>query len=83
LEPATFGVPILTGQHIDKFPEAKQLQQLEGLHLVRDAEELENILSRLLKDTDFRSQTGMITSRFINDNVGATNCVMEYLEKHS
>ena len=83
LEPATFGVPILTGQHIDKFPEAKQLQQLEGLHLVRDAEELENILSRLLKDTDFRNQTGMITSRFINDNVGATNCVMEYLEKHS
>ena len=83
LEPATFGVPILTGQHIDKFPEAKQLQQLKGLHLVRDAEELENILSRLLKDTNFRNQTGMITSRFINDNVGATNCVMEYLEKHS
>ncbi len=80
LEPATFGVPILTGQYIDKFPEAKQLRELGGLYVVKNAKQLDNMLSNLLLDTAFRSLTGIISNRFIKNNRGATTCVIEYLE---
>ncbi len=34
LEAATFGIPIITGAHIDKFPEAIRLRSLAGLYTV-------------------------------------------------
>ena len=83
LEPATFGIPILTGTHLDKFPEAIRLRQLAGLYAVKDAQELSEILSKLLSDKKFRTQTGMIAGHFVNSNTGATASVMEYLAKTS
>lgn len=82
LEPATFGIPIITGPYIDKFPEAIRLRKLAGLYTVQDAKELERILSKLLIDKKLRSQTGMIAGHFINNNTGATSSVMEYIEQH-
>jgi 3-deoxy-D-manno-octulosonic-acid transferase len=83
LEPATFGIPILTGAHLDKFPEAIRLRQLAGLYTIKDAQELNEILSKLLSDKKFRTQTGMIAGHFVNSNTGATASVMEYLAKTS
>jgi len=80
LEPATFGLPIVTGNNFDKFPEAKQLQKLAGLYSVGTKEELAQILSKLLTDNDFRAQTGQIAGNFINTNTGATRIVERYLK---
>lgn len=44
LEPATFGIPIITGEHIQKFPEALQLEKLAGLFKVSTASEFEKLL---------------------------------------
>ncbi len=79
LEPATFGVPIITGANFEKFPEAKKLRQLAGLFAISNQEELDEILHKLLIDPRFRSQTGMIAGHFINSNTGATETVMEYI----
>ena len=81
LEPATFGVPILIGKHFEKFPEAKKLQQLAGLYSVSTGEEYTQVIRKLILDTGFRSKTGMIAGHFINSNTGATNKIMDYLEK--
>ena len=81
LEPATFGVPIITGTNIDKFPEAKRLRQLAGLFAVNGSREFTSTLSKLLIDKKLRTQTGMISGHFINSNAGATRCVMEYLSR--
>ena len=81
LEPATFGVPILIGKHFEKFPEAKKLQQLAGLYSVSSGEEYTQVIRKLILDTGFRSKTGMIAGHFINSNTGATNKIMDYLEK--
>ncbi len=81
LEPATFGVPIITGTNIDKFPEAKRLRQLAGLFAVNGSREFTSTLSKLLIDKKLRTQTGMISGHFINSNTGATRCVMEYLSR--
>ena len=82
LEPATFGIPIVTGNNFDKFPEAKQLQELAGLYSVGTSEELNQILSKLIKDDNFRTQTGRIAGQFINTNTGATRIVERYLKNN-
>jgi 3-deoxy-D-manno-octulosonic-acid transferase len=82
LEPATFGLPIVTGNNFDKFPEAKQLQELAGLYSVGTKEELGQILSKLLTDDDFRVRTGRISGHFINTNTGATRIVERYLKNN-
>ena len=79
LEPATFGIPILSGPHIDRFPEAQRLRQLAGLYTVANVSELDHILNKLLLDEKFRAQTGMIAGHFINSNTGAIRTVMEYI----
>lgn len=83
LEPATFGVPIVTGIHLERFPEAIRLQQLAGLYAVKDTTEMKEVFSKLWSDVQFRTQTGMIAGHFINSNTGATKCVMGYLEDFS
>lgn len=83
LEPATFGIPIITGSNIEKFPEAIRLRQLAGLFAVQGPKEFDTILSKLVIDKKFRSQTGMIAGHFINSNTGATSAVMKYLADHS
>ncbi|KAA1244568.1 3-deoxy-D-manno-octulosonic acid transferase [Aquimarina sp. RZ0] len=78
LEPATFGIPIVIGQHFEKFREAQQLQKLAGLFSVSTAAEFTVIMNRLLEDKKFREQTGMISGHFINSNTGATNTIIKY-----
>lgn len=83
LEPATFGVPIITGKNISKFPEAVRLQQLAGLFTVDSEEEFSSILSKLIHDKAFRQKTGMISGHFINSNTGATDLITEFFRNSS
>jgi len=80
LEPATFGVPIVIGQHLDTFPEALRLQRLAGLFSVNSTAECTTILSKLVTNTSFRNKTGMISGHFVNSNTGATQKIMEYIK---
>ncbi|MFI8377407.1 3-deoxy-D-manno-octulosonic acid transferase [Leeuwenhoekiella sp. NPDC079379] len=81
LEPATFGIPILTGTHIDKFPEAIELRRLAGLYTVKDDSETANLLNRFLDNDQFRLQTGMINGHYVSSNTGATTAIMAYLNQ--
>ncbi|PHQ29948.1 3-deoxy-D-manno-octulosonic acid transferase [Leeuwenhoekiella nanhaiensis] len=83
LEPATFGIPIITGTHIDKFPEAQDLRRLAGLFTVSDATETETLLNKLVSEEDFRNQTGMIAGHFISSQTGATQEIMNYLNSQT
>ena len=82
LEPATFGIPILCGPHIEKFPEAQRLRQLAGLYTVANKEEATAMFKKLLADTTFRTQTGMIAGHFVNANTGATKTVISYIKQY-
>ncbi len=81
LEPATFGVPIITGQNIVNFPEAVKLEKLAGLFSVANAEELQQIARKLTENENFRKKTGMISGHFINSNTGATRVIATYLKE--
>ncbi|MDC7994589.1 3-deoxy-D-manno-octulosonic acid transferase [Altibacter sp. HG106] len=82
LEPATFGVPIVIGKNIEKFPEAKRLRQLAGLYVVDRAAACTERLQHFIQDKTFREKTGMIAGHYINSNTGATATILDFLQKH-
>lgn len=80
LEPATFGIPILTGKNIDKFPEAQQLRRLAGLYTVTSIGETSELLKKLFEDSNFQKKTGMICGHFVQGQTGTTAMIMNYLK---
>jgi len=82
LEPATFGIPIITGTNFKKFPEAIQLEALKGLYAVNAKHELILILNKLINDPDFRQETGKISKKYIQENTGASKTISNYLKNN-
>lgn len=80
LEPATFGAPIISGINFEKFPEAIELKRLQGLMAVSSSEEFVSVLNELIADPEFRLKTGEINRKYIEDNIGATQVVTNYLK---
>lgn len=80
LEPATFGIPILTGKNIDKFPEAQQLHRLAGLYTLATAKETSKMLKKMFEDANFRKKTGMICGHFVQSQTGATAMIINHLK---
>lgn len=81
LEPATFGVPIIIGKNFEDFPEAVKLLDLAGLYAVDSAAGFTEIMTKMLADEKFRSQTGMICEHYINSNTGATAKIMDKIQE--
>jgi 3-deoxy-D-manno-octulosonic-acid transferase len=79
LEPATFGLPIVIGKNYSEFPEAIQLENLQGLFSVRSSEECKDILSKLVQDSSFRSKIAKISGDFVDRNTGATEKIINYV----
>ncbi|QSW90542.1 3-deoxy-D-manno-octulosonic acid transferase [Flavobacterium endoglycinae] len=77
LEPATFGIPIVIGPNYSNFAEAVSLTALGGCIPISNAEELKEILDRLLNDKSFLKEKREICSLFIQNHKGATNTIME------
>lgn len=77
LEAATFGIPLIIGKNYEKFPEAKALQSRAGLFSVATKEEFEEVLNKLVTNKSFREKTGMINGHFVQNNTGATNCILQ------
>ena len=80
LEPATFGIPILIGNKYNKFKEAVDLVNIGGCISVKNQEEFTENLITLKNDENFRKRTGIINKRYIEDNLGATKLIMNYLK---
>ena len=81
LEPATFGIPVVIGNNYDKFKEAVDLVKIGGCISIANQEEFTSNLISLKKDENFRKLTGVINKRYIEDNLGATKLIMNYLKE--
>ena len=79
LEAAVFGKPIIFGPVYEKFAEAKQLVEMKGAFSIANALELERLLDALIKDDNFLTTTGAICKKFVYEQAGATNKIMEYV----
>ncbi|MDQ6472627.1 glycosyltransferase N-terminal domain-containing protein [Flavobacterium sp. LHD-80] len=81
LEPATFGIPILIGPNYSNFAEAVSLVKLGGCISISNETELKSHFDRLLTDEVFFKEKSKICSDFIQDNKGATNCIMKIVSE--
>ncbi|AUC85963.1 3-deoxy-D-manno-octulosonic acid transferase [Polaribacter sp. ALD11] len=81
LEPATFGIPVIIGNRYDKFKEAVDLVKIGGCISIKNQEEFNKSFINLKKDVSFRNLTGIINKRYIQDHLGATNLIMNYLNE--
>ncbi|WP_306420455.1 3-deoxy-D-manno-octulosonic acid transferase [uncultured Winogradskyella sp.] len=79
LEPAVFGMPIIIGKNYQKFPEAKELVQLNGISVVKNVNELNDTLSSLIKDEKLRKEQGDINLEFVQKNKGAVKKILNHI----
>ena len=80
LEPATYGIPVVIGNKYDKFKEATDLVLLGGVFSISNQKEFSNIFIRFKEDDSFRKSTGEINKKYIQENLGATTKIMNYLK---
>ena len=80
LEPATFGIPIVIGNKFSKFKEAVDLVDKKGCVSICNQKEFSAIFTKLKSDINYRESTGKINQKYIQDNLGATELVINYLK---
>jgi len=81
LEPATFGIPVVIGNKFDKFKEAVDLVNLKGCITIRNQNEFSSIFTKLKKEEDFRKSTGNINKKYIQEHLGSSQKIINYLKK--
>lgn len=82
LEPATYGIPILIGPNYQKFQEAKDLIEKKACFEIQTQENLNQKLQEFSTNPEKVKTAGKIALHYIQDNIGATDLVMEYIEKN-
>ncbi len=80
LEPASLGVPLLTGPHTFNFTEIMSLlRQAGAVHVVRDAGEIAARVVELLGDANLRHTMGEAARRVFENNQGTADRVVRLL----
>lgn len=81
LEPAIFGVPIIIGNHYEKFPEAIDMIEQKGMIPVKNQEEFDKKLSFLTQNGTLIKELGIKNFNYIEKNRGAIIQILAYLRK--
>lgn len=81
LEPATYGLPILIGPNYHKFKEANDLINRKACVSIRNNEDVTEQLSFLNKNKEKTTDMGTISATYIKENTGATQKILEYVNK--
>ena len=82
LEAATFGLPIFFGnKNYEKFQEAVDLQELNGAKAVINTAEFEIEFRKLYDDLVLRNQKSEIIKKYVQENTGGTDKVIEFVTR--
>ena len=78
LEPSVFGLPVIFGPEKDfqRFPEAKELLNLNGAKTVSNFDELNNIVLKLYQSETYRQEMAKVVKNYILDGTGATEKIL-------
>lgn len=78
-EAAVYGVPVLIGPNNKKFREARDLLRVGGCLQIHDQDDFDATLLRLMTDPDALRLSGLASRKYIRDNAGATDKIMQKL----
>ncbi|PWH84265.1 3-deoxy-D-manno-octulosonic acid transferase [Algibacter marinivivus] len=79
LEPAVFGVPIIIGPNHHKFPEAEALIKNGGMFSISSQTQFDELLNKLIKNSDLSEEIGSKNKVFIENNRGSVVQILDYL----
>jgi 3-deoxy-D-manno-octulosonic-acid transferase len=82
LEAAVYGKPIVFGPVYEKFAEARELVEKQGAFSFQTALELETLLNTLLGDEKLLRETGFISKDYVYSKRGATQSIMNYIQRN-
>ena len=82
LEPAVYGIPVIFGPNIINSLEARELLKRGASHLVENKNDAYNSLQRLFNEENYRNELGSISSKYVNENIGATERILDKIEKY-
>lgn len=80
LEPAVFGKAVIIGPNYHGFKEAEDLVALGGILPIQDQHDFEGMMQELQQDPVFAQETGGINKKYIQDQLGATTTIMDYIK---
>lgn len=81
LEAATFGLPIFFGnKNYKKFQEAVDLERLTGAKVINHTSEFALEFEKLYNDLDLRKQKSDLIKKYVQDNLGGTDKIIEYVK---
>ncbi len=79
LEAAVFGVPIIIGNNHEKFPEAQEMINHNGLLSISNQTELNSALNAFVSNTEKRLSFGKQNELYIKKNKGAVVQILNFL----
>ncbi|MBU0474821.1 MAG: 3-deoxy-D-manno-octulosonic acid transferase [Bacteroidetes bacterium] len=82
LEPAVYGIPVIFGPKIEGSIEAKELIKRGASKIIKNIEEATTIMTKLFDDNQYRKKMGLIASTYVNENIGASNKILNEIEKY-
>lgn len=80
LEACVFMSPVIIGENYTKFVEAVDLVDLDGVNSISDYVEFKKTIDNLIESNDLRKEKKQIIEKYINDNKGATNKILNNLK---
>lgn len=81
LEAAVYGKPVLFGPNYKKYREARELIEAGGAISITDKEALQTKTDRWLNDPFELQKAGRAASNYIQENTGATQKVLAYIQE--
>lgn len=77
LEAAVYGMPVIFGPKYQKFMEAIRLIDAKGAFSIKNAEELNALLDKLVYDEEFLRETGSNAGCYVTGNAGASDKILD------
>ena len=81
LEAAVYGIPVLFGPKIEKSAEALELMNRGGGIMIKNKKEAYRQLRTLFSNDELRKEKGEISYKFVHENLGATERMLEEINK--
>ena len=81
LEAAVYGTPVLFGPRIDNSQEAKELLRRGGGIMINNKLEAYRRLRTLFSDEELRKSKGKISYQYVQENLGATDKILQEINK--
>ncbi|MBL7473968.1 3-deoxy-D-manno-octulosonic acid transferase [Robertkochia sediminum] len=79
LEPAVFGIPVITGPHYKGFREAELMVENGGITVIDDKKSFERELTNFIENEGVVRDKGEVNKNFIEKNRGAVIRIMDYI----